>query len=123
MSSAGYFLTQVRYKKDIGDQSYLIADGGMNQNFLLAQTENTFRRYQQPYVIHQTESDSEVYDSACYIAGTSCNKDDIIGQIKQGQPKVEPGDLLVFSHMGAYNASYTVSPFLSLPPATTYLVE
>ncbi|MCO7225540.1 PLP-dependent decarboxylase [Pleionea sp. CnH1-48] len=122
MSSAGYFMAKVRYKKTIFDKDYLIADGGMNQSFLLAQTENTFRRYQAPEVF-SLQPDSESLETPCHVVGTSCNKDDIIGLLPEGSPKANVGDVLVFKDCGAYNASYTVSPFLDLPQANVYLVE
>ena len=44
-ASAGVFVTKVIAAKSIEGQRYVICDGGMAQAFLLAQTENTFRKY------------------------------------------------------------------------------
>jgi diaminopimelate decarboxylase len=119
MASAGYFVTQVRYVKQVQQQHYAICDGGMAQNFLLAQTENTFRRYAQPQHVTREETSGDACDYL--LAGTSCNKDDIIGKLTA--TTIASGDYLVFDHCGAYNASYTVAPFLSLPQAQTYIME
>ncbi|GAB2884730.1 PLP-dependent decarboxylase [Microbulbifer echini] len=122
MASAGYFVTEVRYVKSIEGQQYGVCDGGMAQNFLLAKTESTFKRYSQPLILREgrvLEGDSKPQN--CLLVGTSCNKEDIIGETKG--VALQPGDLVIFSNCGAYNASYTVAPFLSLPSAKSYLME
>ncbi|WP_444938839.1 PLP-dependent decarboxylase [Microbulbifer sp. JMSA002] len=122
VASAGYFVTQIRYVKSIEGQQYGICDGGMAQNFLLAKTESTFKRFSQPLILRGDEIlEFESSTESCLLVGTSCNKEDVIGEIKGGP--VQPGDLAVFSNCGAYNASYTVATFLSLPSAKSYLME
>jgi diaminopimelate decarboxylase len=126
-ASAGYYLTQVRYVKSVNEQHYAICDGGMAQNFLLANTETPFRRYETPIIIAENTGEpasdnlDSPQESSCFLVGTSCNKDDVIGVVKTHIP--QPGDLALFENCGAYNANYTVSPFLTLPPAQAYLVE
>ncbi len=126
-ASAGYYLTQVRYMKSVNDQSYAICDGGMAQNFLLAKTETPFRRYETPILIAATPHESAPsnpennQETSCLLVGTSCNKDDVMGVVKNQLP--QSGDLALFENCGAYHASYTVSPFLALPPAQAYLME
>ena len=126
-ASAGYYLTQIRYVKSVNEQHYAICDGGMAQNFLLAKTETPFRRYETPIIISDNTAEAapdklEIpQESSCLLVGTSCNKDDVIGAVKSYVP--QPGDLALFENCGAYNANYTVSPFLTLPPAQAYLVE
>ncbi|WP_246128524.1 PLP-dependent decarboxylase [Pleionea sediminis] len=127
MASAGYFLTRVRSVKQIEDQSYIIADGGMKQNFLLAKTENSFRRYEEPMILtsndYESDNDKETGTGKAYIVGTSCNRDDVIGAINNISVMPAVGDGLLFSHCGAYNESYTLGDFLSLPKAQAYIVE
>jgi len=120
MASAGYFATRVRYLKHIEQQQYAICDGGINQNFLLAQTENSFRKFKTPMLwSHLPHSDKK----NCIYVGSSCSKDDVIG--KQDEHHITPqvGDICIFDNCGAYNASYTLSPFLILPSAKTYIIE
>ncbi|OIQ48080.1 MAG: amino acid decarboxylase [Gammaproteobacteria bacterium MedPE] len=120
MASAGYFLTRVRYIKNIEQQQYAICDGGMNQNFLLAKTENSFRRFNTPTL--WSSSPHQLKNSCTYV-GSSCSKDDVIG--KQSDTDVSPqvGDICIYDNCGAYNASYTLSPFLTLPNAKTFIIE
>ena len=154
MASAGYFATRVRYTKQIEKDFFAICDGGINQNFLLAQTENAFRRLKQPLLwrksemrvaaesgqdassnqeadteqdkAHQTaapEATNVSDKGACTYVGSSCSKDDVIGKQNDNQPRPEAGDICVFADCGAYNASYTMTPFLKLPQAKTYIIE
>ncbi|MCO1334746.1 PLP-dependent decarboxylase [Microbulbifer sp. OS29] len=122
MGSAGYFVTEVRYVKSIDGQQYGICDGGMAQNFLLAKTESTFKKFQQPVILRNGEPvDSTEEGVSSLLVGTSCNKEDVIGVAKG--VGVQPGDLAIFGDCGAYNATYTVAPFLNLPSSKSYLVE
>ncbi|WDE09309.1 alanine racemase [Thalassomonas viridans] len=120
MASAGYFAVRVRYVKQIESQHYAICDGGIAQNFLLAQTENALRKLKTPALWQAEPSDAK---AACTFVGSSCSKDDVIGKQSDEHVLPKPGDVCIFDHCGAYNASYTVAPFLQLPQATTYIVE
>ncbi|WP_445356198.1 PLP-dependent decarboxylase [Microbulbifer sp. EKSA008] len=122
MGSAGYFVTEVRYKKSINGDKYAVCDGGMAQNFLLAKTESTFKRFQQPHVLRNgTPIKGNDEGQKVLLVGTSCNKEDVIGEVNNID--LREGDLVIFDGCGAYNASYTVAPFLKLPAPNSYLVE
>ncbi|WP_438464457.1 PLP-dependent decarboxylase [Marinomonas sp. PE14-40] len=130
MASAGYFATRVRYTKQIEGNHFAICDGGINQNFLLAQTENTFRKLKTPLLWRMPNADSstdatsdETEKGACTYVGSSCSKDDVIGKQTDEHLLPQAGDICVYDHCGAYNASYTVTPFLKLPQAKTYIIE
>ena len=120
MASAGYFATRVRYLKNIENQQYAICDGGMNQNFLLAQTENSFRKFKIP-IIFSPNPHSKL--TSCTFVGSSCSKDDVIGKQDEHHISPQAGDICIFDNCWAYNASYTLSPFLKLPSAKTYIIE
>lgn len=120
MSKVGFFLTRVRYVKSIESKNYAICDGGIAQSFLLAQTENTFRKLKAP-TLFQAEPSTEM--GSCSFVGSSCSKDDVIGRQGDDAPLPQVGDICVYSNCGAYNASYTVSPFLLLPAPKTYIID
>lgn len=120
MASCGYFATRVRYVKNIEHQRFAICDGGMNQNFLLARTENRLSKPKTPELVGDIEQRKT---AACTYVGSSCSKDDIIGRQDEFACLPEPGDIAVFDNCGAYNASYTVTPFLKLPEAKIYIIE
>lgn len=120
MANSGYFATRVRYMKNIDERCFAVCDGGIAQNFLLAQTENVFRKLKRPFLWQKTPSEPQ---SECTFVGSSCSKDDVIGKQDQQYILPEVGNICVFDNCGAYNASYTVAPFLSLPEAKTYIIE
>jgi len=120
MASIGHFAVRVRYVKQVENENYVICDGGIAQNFLLAQTENTLRRLKKPALWQSQPNDIK---AACKFVGSSCSKDDVIGKQTEEHILPQPGDICIFEQCGAYNASYTVAPFLHLPAATTYIVE
>lgn len=120
MASAGYFATRVRYTKHIEHQQFAICDGGINQNFLLAKTENSFRKLKAPMVWSPHEQSEK---SACTFVGSSCSKDDVIGRQDEHGATPQAGDICVYPDCGAYNASYTLTPFLKLPEAKIYIIE
>lgn len=125
MASCGYFATRVRYVKNIEHQKFVICDGGMNQNFLLARTENRMSKPKQPFLISPRLQDEQQpqANAACTFVGSSCSKDDVIGRQDDTGVLPQAGDICVFDHCGAYNASYTLTPFLKLPEAKTYIIE
>ena len=120
MASAGFFATQIRYLKNIEQELIAVCDGGINQNFLLAQTENSFRKLKTPKLWSQSPHEAT---SACTYVGSSCSKDDVIGKQNDNHILPQVGDISIYSNCGAYNASYTLTPFLKLPAAKTYIIE
>lgn len=121
-SNCGVFVTQVVASKRIEDRFHAVCDGGIAQNFLLCQTENTFRKLRSPQLVRRTPpADDQAAVQVQYV-GSSCNRDDVIGQ--SGTPIASPqvGDWCLFAGCGAYNATYTVSKFLGLREARTYVL-
>lgn len=117
--SAGYFVTEVVSVKSIGAKHFVVCDGGMAQNFLLARTEHVIRKYARPTVVEARLADERRSYS---FVGASCNRDDVIGQYKDCPYDIAPGDRLVFSDCGAYNALYTVNKFLALKDYSEYVI-
>lgn len=116
-ASAGVFVTKVIAAKSIEGQRYVICDGGMAQAFLLAQTENTFRKYRKPRVANRA-AQSLSQGHKTIVVGSSCSRDDVIGETDQA---LEVGDLLVFESCGAYHRTYSMNNFLTLGEATSYV--
>ena len=117
--SAGYFVTEVVSVKTIGAKRFVVCDGGMAQNFLLAKTEHIIRKYDRPTVVGARMAD-EPGDYT--FVGASCNRDDVIGEYKDCPYDLVPGDRIVFSNCGAYNALYTVNKFLALTDYSEYVI-
>ena len=68
-ATAGVFAVRVTAIKAIQGQRYAICDGGLAQAFLLAQTENVFRKYRTPWV-HGTEI-RKLRDDKTIIVGST----------------------------------------------------
>ena len=117
--SAGYFVTEVVSVKSIGAKRYVICDGGMAQNFLLAKTEHVIRKYDRPTLVSERPAE----ESRDYtFVGASCNRDDIIGEYRDCPHEIRPGDRILFGQCGAYNAVYTVNKFLALKNYGEYVI-
>jgi diaminopimelate decarboxylase len=117
--SAGYFLTEVISTKSINQQNYLVCDGGMAQNFLLAKTEHVIRKLDAPIIINEINDDTITNYK---LVGASCNRDDVIGELKSFEGTIKIGHRALFKNCGAYNALYTVNKFLALKEFKEYII-
>lgn len=121
-SSCGVFATTVLRVKRLHGKTIAVCDGGINQAFLLCQTENTFRRPKAPMLFRRRSGGSigDSSDEKTQLVGSSCCRDDVIGEFSGPAPC--PGDVFLFADCGAYHATYTVAPFLSLKKARQYVL-
>jgi diaminopimelate decarboxylase len=122
-SRAGVFITRVVSTKVLGERAIAVCDGGIGQNFLLASTETLVPRLKSAHVVPaspeglpNTRSVGEIR-----VVGSSCSRQDVIGRIPVDSCVPSVGDYCVFENCGAYNSTYTVSNFLSLPAAVSYM--
>ncbi len=125
-SSCGYYLIKVIHVKELNNNIIAICDGGLSQNFLLAQTENIFREYKIPYRYHKEDKTKNIKDTNCtklILTGSTCSRNDVLSILPANSEIPEVGDIYIFDNCGAYNYSYSVSKFLSLPEAKQYLIS
>ena len=122
-ASAGYFICTVVATKTIHEQEVIVCDGGMAQNFLLAQTEKPIKQLASPTVCYLQPTENRTLASAAKIVGSSCNREDVIGQLPAGSPLPSIGDKLIFSGCGAYSRTYSPIQFLGLVQAHEYLLD
>jgi diaminopimelate decarboxylase len=116
---AGAFVTRVVATKTLDARRIVVCDGGMAQNFLLAMTEGVLRKHRRPALLPQREAHAAVFE--LQFAGSSCSRQDVIGIDPHASALPLAGDYCVFDDCGAYNSTYTMAQFLSLPPAKSYL--
>ncbi|WP_404364292.1 hypothetical protein [Marinobacter sp.] len=121
-ATAGCFLTRVVSVKTLGQQRYAVCDGGIAQNFLLAQTESPFSRPFSPQ-FWPTSGDKKQQDIRTTLVGSSCNKDDVIGQVDGQAALPAIGDIALYPMCGAYNRTYSPVDFLGLAKAREYIVH
>lgn len=117
--TAGYFVTEVVGVKSVNDKKFVVCDGGIAQNFLLAKTEHVIRKYDRPTIVGG--SLGEARNDYTFV-GASCNRDDVIGEIAHSPYEIKAGDKVVFGNCGAYNSVYTVNKFLALKELKEYVV-
>lgn len=122
-ASSGVFITTVVATKRVCGQHYAICDGGMNQNFLLCQTENSFRKLRQPFLVRKglPAAISPASGDQTVLVGSTCSRDDVIGHF--GDEDVQAGDICLFDYCGAYHSTYTVNRFLGLKEAAHYVIS
>ncbi|NVN09782.1 type III PLP-dependent enzyme domain-containing protein [Nguyenibacter vanlangensis] len=118
---AGQYLTRILAVKEFDDRIVAVCDGGMAQNFLLAQTEAAYRNFQAPRAVARAGASLTQANKPVTLTGSSCNRQDRIGKLGPEADRPAVGDLYAFEGCGAYNATYTVASFLSLRQARVYI--
>lgn len=106
MAEAGVFVTQVLYKKQMGDINYLICDGGSNYH---ASSAFLGRFVRNNFPMH-TISDSNEEEKVT-VVGNLCTPTDVIGQ-NVTMKKAEENDYVVIEKSGAYGLTYSPFGFL-----------
>jgi diaminopimelate decarboxylase len=119
-AACGVFVTRVVATKTLDQDLVAVCDGGMAQNFLLAMTEGSLRKHKKPYLVGDLVANAAGINVK--YAGSSCNRNDVIGLAVEPAQLPQPGTCCVFEDCGAYNRSYTVANFLQLPAAQDYLL-
>lgn len=125
-ASAGYFMTTVTGVKSINEQAIVLCDGGMAQNFMLAQTENVIKKLAEPERLTTFQASGESRETLplpAKVVGSTCNHQDVIGTLPAGHPCPAAGDKLLFSGCGAYNRTYSPTQFLGLAKASEYVMD
>lgn len=113
---SGFFLTKVQYRKKINGNTFLITDGGMNQNSLA-----TFRgkKIRGNFFMNILNNDNE--KEVVSVAGPLCTPDDVLGR-NVTLNRADRGDILCMPNMGAYGSSYSPFTFLGHPRACEVLI-
>lgn len=106
MAESGVFVTQVLYKKRMGNTNFLICDGGSNFHSASAFLGRFIRNN---YPMHSISDSSE--KETVTIVGKLCTPTDIIGQNITINKTFE-GDYIVIEKSGAYGLTYSPYGFL-----------
>ena len=118
-SSCGYYITTVCDVKRSFDTNWCIVDGGINHVNYLGQ----MMGMKTPVILHYR--DGEVIDDSdgcnyC-VCGSLCTTNDILVR-SLSLYDLRPGDILIFSNIGAYSVTESMGLFLSrtLPRVVLY---
>ena len=109
-SSCGYYITKIGDLKSSSEANWCITDGGINHVNYLGQ----MMGMKTPLITHchdgepVDDSDGETYT----VCGALCTTNDIlVRSLKLKNPV--PGDILIFSNIGAYSVTEGIGLFLS----------
>ena len=113
----GHYFTSIADAKH-SDANYLICDGGINH----LRYDGQIQGMQIPPVTHVPKAApaADTEETAWVVCGSLCTSADVLTRnLKLKDPK--PGDVLVFSHAGAYSVMEGMALFLSRELPAVYL--
>jgi len=119
VATAGYYIMRVVDKKRVGEEQFLLVDGGLHHHLLASGTfaQSAARNaIMAPGVATRGRRDEVVS-----VAGRLCSVMDRFAT-HVSLPEMEIGELVVISSSGAYGPSFSPSGFLSHDPAIELLV-
>lgn len=119
VGEAGVYLTRVIDRKESGDQTFLIVDGGLHHQ--LAASGNFGTVVRRNYPIALASRFGVPADETVNVCGCLCTPLDRLGD-QVGLPHSEIGDLIAIFLAGAYGASASPSAFLGHGPAKEMVV-
>ncbi len=113
VGESGVFVTQVTYVKKAISKAFLIVDGGMNANYVLAGgMGQVIRRNFELDIMTEAGEQHEIsqkYD----VAGPLCTPQDIIAVGVEARDVIQEGDYILFFNCGAYGPTASPINFLS----------
>jgi diaminopimelate decarboxylase len=114
VGESGLYVTKVLYRKQTDTRIFLIVDGGLNQNYLIAGgMGQVIRRNFELDIL--TPSRPKVSEFKFEIAGKLCTPQDILASNCTSNVEIRPDDFVVFFNCGAYGFSASPLFFLSHP--------
>lgn len=111
VAQAGCLVTQVRAKKEVGPNHFVLVNSGFNDLMRPAM----YGSYHQITAIQKKPSPNDASLRETVVAGSLCEAGDVFTQQSNGEishqllPDLEVDDLLVFHDCGAYGASMSSS--------------
>jgi len=121
MGECGVFITKVLYRKKAYKKEFLIADGGLNANYVLAggMGQVIRRNFELDTLANSTQKvDAYKFD----VAGPLCTPQDIIANDVESDGELNEGDYIVFFNCGAYGPSASPINFLSQKVPTEVII-
>lgn len=113
VGECGVFVTKILYSKQAFTKSFLIADGGLSANYVLAggMGQVIKRNFELDVMANSSQALEEPFKFD--VAGPLCTPQDIIASNVESDVVVQEGDYIVFFNCGAYGPSASPINFLS----------
>lgn len=118
VAEAGVYLTRIVDRKQSGDETFLVCDGGLHHQ--LAATGNFGAVVRRNYPIALARAMNAESRETVSVVGPLCTPLDRLGD-RVALPRTEVGDLIAVFLAGAYGATASPAAFLGHPPATELL--
>lgn len=122
VGESGVFITEVLYRKKAYTKDFLITDGGMNANYVLAGGMGQVIRRNFELDVLTTSNDKNEPGFKFDVAGPLCTPQDIIARDVESDVSVIEGDYVVFFNCGAYGPSASPINFLSQKVPTETII-
>lgn len=122
VGESGVFITKVLYRKKAYTKTFLIVDGGLNANYVLAGGMGQVIRRNFELDILATSTGEHNEEGQYDIAGPLCTPQDIIARDVVSEVAVNEGDYVVFFNCGAYGPSASPINFLSQKVPTEVII-
>ncbi len=122
VGECGLYVTTVLYRKPGVEREFLIVDGGMHQNYLLAGgMGQVIRRNFEMDAISRNPAPGRA-GAAYDIAGCLCTPQDILATNFHSEREIREGDRIAFFNTGAYGLTASPTHFLSHNPPIERIV-
>ena len=121
VGESGLYVTRVLYEKPGARRQFLIVDGGMHQNYLLAGGMGQVIRRNFEMDVVSSDPRSEGPPSAYDIAGCLCTPQDVLASDYHSERSIHVGDRIVFLNSGAYGVTASPVNFLGHEPPAEML--
>lgn len=122
VGESGVFATKILYRKKAYTKEFLITDGGLNANYVLAggMGQVIRRNFELDLLTESSEKKAEAITFD--VAGPLCTPQDIIATNVESDVLVNEGDYVVFFNSGAYGPTASPINFLSQKVPTEIII-
>ncbi len=117
VGESGVYVTEILYRKAVRDRSFVIVDGGMHHNYVLAGgMGQVIRRNFELDLLPRKEPREPRGGQIFDVAGCLCTPQDVLATQVAFATAPERGDRVVFFNSGAYGLGASPVHFLSHEP-------
>lgn len=119
VGECGVYLTRVIDRKQSGDETFLVCDGGLNHQLAASGNFGTVVRRNYPVAVAHRMADAP--GETVSVVGPLCTPLDRLAD-RVALPHAKPGDVIAVFLAGAYGASASPAAFLGHDPAREVVV-
>ena len=122
-AECGVYAVEALYRKTVRSKEFVIVNGGMHHNYLLAGGMGQVIRRNFEMDILSKKEHPERREFSLNVAGRLCTPQDLLAIDYPCEQEVYPGDTIVFFNCGAYGLSASPTGFLSHPQPAEIVIS